>query len=233
MISVPAPLARVGGAIPGAVLAAGLFVTAHVRRDKPLHPVGVVGDGILRVRPVDPSGVPLLDTPADVPLLVRWSRAMGRDPDERDVEGVALRFRETAQPADVLLASTGSNVVTRHLLALRAPGEHATVTTLLPVATEGGSLLLRLEPRRAGAEGEPPAEYALSWSRVGGGWREVGALEVMWRGVDVDVRFDPVLNALPGTRQYPLVAALREPAYRAGRTVEAQADGGSDRRSDR
>ena len=226
MTPVPAPLARVAGAVPGVALAAGLLATALVRRDKPLHPIGIVGDGVLRVTTSATSGVPLLDTPAEVPVLVRWSRAMGRDPDRSDIEGLALRFGDENGPADVLFASTGSNAVARHLLVLRAPGEHATVTTLLPVATGPGSLLMRLEPLRETAGDEPPAAYELSWSRVGRPWQTAGVLEVSWREGDDDVRFDPVLHQLPGTRQYAIVAALREPAYRAGRTVRARAEAG-------
>jgi hypothetical protein len=36
------------------------------------------------------------------------------------------------------------------------------------------------------------------------------------------VRHDPVLNLLPGTRQYGFVARLREPSYRAARSVPPQ-----------
>lgn len=212
--------ARTVGAVPGALLAGGLLLTAHLRHDKPLHPLGVVGDGTLTVPGGGTCGVPLLDTAGTHPVLARWSRAVGHDGSSRDVEGLAVRVLDLGAPADVLLASTGDGVLTRHLLALRAPGEHATVTTLLPVATERGSLLLRLEPTGAAVvHGRPPAAYALSWARVGGAWHACGSLEVAWRDEDEDVRFDPVLNLLPGTRQYPLVAALREPSYRGARTV--------------
>ena len=59
MTPVPAPLARVAGAVPGVALAAGLLATALVRRDKPLHPIGIVGDGVLRVTTSATSGGPI------------------------------------------------------------------------------------------------------------------------------------------------------------------------------
>jgi hypothetical protein len=45
----------------------------------------------------------------------------------------------------------------------------------------------------------------------------LATLTVTW-GPDEAVRFDPVLNVLPGTAQYPLVRVLREPAYARARS---------------
>lgn len=219
------PISTVAAAMPGAALAGVMLVAAHLRGDKPLHPVGVVGDGALKVEPTAVSGVPVLDEAGSHPLLVRWSRAIGRASGASDVEGFALRLMDREPPADILFASTGSGMLTRYLLALRDDGEYATLTTLLPVMTDGGPLLLRLEPTAAPTSaGEPPAAYTLSWSRLAGAWHDTGSLEIAWRDEDAPVRFDPVANLLPGTRQFGAVAVLREPSYRAGRTVAPRAD---------
>jgi hypothetical protein len=124
-----------------------------------------------------------------------------------DIEGLAIRFEEPV--ADVLFASTGSGSLTRFVLLPRAPGKHGAQSTLIPVATDGGPLLLKVEPRDAA---DPPARYDLAAASGGSAWRSIGTLQVQW-GPDRPTRFDPVENQLPGTSQYALVRALREPAY--------------------
>ena len=52
---------------------------------------------------------------------------------------------------------------------------------------------------------------------------DVGALTVAW-GPDMPMRFDPVEHQLPGTRQYPVVTTLREPAYRLARLFASARD---------
>ena len=199
---------RLGGAVPGAVLGAAFGAVARARRTKPLHPAGRVGTGVLDVTdPVPELGVPLLATARQHGCTVRWSRSMGLPRPLPDIEGFAIRFDEPV--ADVLFASTGTGSLTRFVLLPRRPGTHGPQSTLIPVATGGGSLLLKVDPLDGA---DPPNRYDLSVARAGSAWRSVGTLEVQW-GVDRPTRFDPVENLLPGTSQYALVRALREPAY--------------------
>lgn len=209
------------GAVPGAALATAAAAAAVLRRTKPLHPIGRVGDGVLRIEPSSPSGVPLLDRAGEHDVLVRWSRAIGLGADRPDIEGLALRLTVDGEAVDLLLATTGGSRVGRHLLVVRTPGAPATFSTLLPVATESGTLLLRLQPLDAGTC-DPPTRWALAWSRVAGEWHPAGSLTVTWRTTDEVIRFDPVAHQLPGTRQYGLVTAMREPAYAAARLVRAR-----------
>lgn len=213
--------ARLLGAVPGAALATAAVVTGALRRTKPLHPLGLVGDGTLVLQPSAPSGVALLDDPAEHSVLVRWSRAVGLEADKPDIEGMAIRFTIGGEPADLLFATTGDSKVGRHLLVVRSPGSSATFTTLLPVATPAGSLLLRLQPSDAWTD-RPPSRWALSWSRVGGEWHSAATLTIEWRDRDENVRFDPIQHELPGTRQYAVVTTLREPAYAVARLVRAR-----------
>lgn len=212
-------LSTLVGAVPGAALAFAAALTARVRGTKPLHPVGVVGDGILRVEGAARTGVPLLDDAADHAVTVRWSRAIGSKPTSSDIEGLALRLTIDGRPADVLFASTGSGIVTRHLLAVRRPGRYGVMSTLLPVATDKGPLLLRVEPDDGPGL---PVAYAVSWSRPGGRWQSLGSLSIQWGGSDRPLRFDPVLNPLPGTSQYRVVRSLREPAYGTARRTASE-----------
>jgi hypothetical protein len=203
-------VAEVAGAVPGAVLGAVFGVTAKVRGTKPLHPVGHVGEGILEVLDPDPGfGVPLLASAGTHRCTVRWSRAMGLPSPLPDFEGLAVRFED--QDADLLFASTGTGSVSRFLLVPRPAGRHGPQTTLLPLATDSGSLLLRVTPRSDATE--PPRRFDLSVAHSAREWRAVGTLRVDEWGPDRPTRFDPVRNLLPGTEQYPLVRFLREPAY--------------------
>jgi hypothetical protein len=207
-------LARVIGAVPGALLGAAAGVGAAVRRTKPLHPRGRVGDGVLHVLAPRPElGVPLLAEAGDRSCVVRWSRAMGLPAPLPDFEGLALRFADEQGGGDVLLASTGTGRVDRHLLLLRSPGQHGPQSTLLPVESAAGPLLLCATPAD---DGHPPERFRVAVAVGSGDWQDVAALTVAW-GSDVPMRFDPVERQLPGTRQYPLVTTLRQPAYRLAR----------------
>ena len=214
-------IARAGGMALGTVFGA----TALLRRSKPLHPEGAVAGAVLTVTPVGARfGVPLLDTPDVHDCLVRASYAVGTGPDLPDIEGFAIRVRSSAgEPGEddredageeILFASTGAGAVTRHLLLVRAPGTHATQTTLLPVRAGGRPLVLRLEPVDGGTQPWPTA-YELFWAQGRGPWHRWARLDVAWgEPADALERFDPVAHPLRGTTQYAVVARLREPAYR-------------------
>lgn len=216
--SVPSRLGAVAGAAPGALLGALFGAAALVRRTKPLHPLGNVGAGTLRItHPQAELGVPLLAAEGSHACTVRWSRAIGLPSPAPDFEGLAIRLREPT--ADLLFASTGAGSVSRFVLMPRRAGTHGVQTTLLPVASAGGaSLLFRVTPAEgafgdgAAAGNEPPVRFDLAVAQSGSSWTPVGELEVSW-GEDQPIRFDPVENLLPGTEQYPVVRFLREPAY--------------------
>lgn len=196
------------GAVPGAVLGAASGAAAVVRRTKPLHPRGRVGEGLLDLTSPRPElSVPLLASAGTHPCVVRWSRATGLPAPLPDIEGLALRFSDPT--ADLLLAATGTGAVGRYLLQPRLPGRHGPLTSLLPVPSASGALLFRATP----LDGlHPPSSWQLSAAISSGDWSPIGVLSVAW-GPDRALRFDPVEHPLPGTGQYPLVRALREPAY--------------------
>ncbi len=204
-------------AVPGAALGAAFGLAALVRRTKPLHPRGNVGTGVLDVTaPLPELGVPLLAGEGSHTCLVRWSRSLGLPKPLPDVEGFAIRFDEPT--ADVLFAGTGTGRLSRFVFAPRTPGRHGPQTTILPVPSAQGPLLLRVTPQAA--TGEPPSRYDVAVAADGPEWRSVGVLNCVW-GPDRPLRFDPVENALPGTGQYPVVRMLREPAYVLARRASA------------
>lgn len=210
------PLA-LAGRLGGVALGAAFGLVARLRGTRALHPVGFCGAGTLTVRPATHSGVVLLDDPGPHPCLVRWSRATGRR-DGSDIEGLAVRLQGGAA-GDVLLASTGTGVITRHLLTLRGRDDHGPLTTLLPLSTARGPLLLRLDPMTDGAD--PPAAYRLLVSAPGRPWHERGRLDISWTEVDCTRRHDPVGHPPAGSWVHPLWARLRDPSYAASQRVRA------------
>jgi hypothetical protein len=205
-------LQALAGAVPGLLLGAVFGAAAAARRTKPLHPRGRVGSGVLEVTSPRPDlGVPLLASAAEHPCTVRWSRSVGLPPPLPDVEGFAVRFADPA--ADILFSATGTGRVGRFLLVPRLSGRHGPQSTLLPVATDVGSLLLMVTPLD---DAEPPTRWELAVAQAGSDWALVGTFRVEW-GADQPLRFDPIEHQLPGTSQYPLVTTMREPAYAAAR----------------
>lgn len=214
-------VARGVGRLGGAVLAAAFGGVARLRGTRALHPVGLCGTGVLTVQPGPRSGVLLLDEPGPHACEVRWSRALGLR-DGPDIEGLAVHVRGAAA-GDVLLASTGTGVLTRHLLVARARGQHGPLTTLLPLSTALGPLLLRLDPLLdAGAGSEPPTVYRLLVSAPGRPWHDRGRLDLTWTGSDCTRRHSPVGNPPTGSWTHPLWALLREPSYAASQEVSAE-----------
>jgi len=207
---------RAPGAAVGAVLGAGFGLAARVRRNKPIHPAGSVGTAVLDVAtPAPHLGVPLFAVAGRHDCLVRWSRSAGVPFPLPDVEGFALRVLDAGggRPADLLFASSGEGPVTRYTPLLRGPRSHGPLSTLLPVVGDMRALMFLVEPLD---DGDPPVRWRLLVDDDRSDWRAVATLIATW-GQDEAVRFDPVENQLPGTRQYPLVRALREPAYAMAR----------------
>ena len=205
-------LGAIVGGVVGEVLGAGFGLAARVRRNKPIHPAGHVGAGVLEVTaPAPDLGVPLLAEPGSHACVVRWSRSAGVPSPLPDVEGFALRVDDAGEgaPSDLLLASSGVGLVTRYLPRVRWPRSHGPMSTLLPVQGRTGALDFLVEPLD---DADPPVRWRLSVAEAGSPWHALGTVHVAW-GPDQPIRFDPVEHPLPGARQYPFVARLRKPAY--------------------
>lgn len=202
----------------GGLALAGLFgVTARLRGTRALHPVGIHGTGALVVAARAPTGVTVLDESGPHTCRVRWSRSTGRR-QGFDIEGLAVSF-DGPSGGDLLFASTGTGPLTRHLLTLRDRPNHGPVTTLLPLSTRHGPILVRLDPV---AEGDPPTAYDLFVAAPGGPWSRRGRLALEWSEADSTRRHDPVGHPPAGAWVHPLLARLRDPAYVASQQVRAE-----------
>jgi hypothetical protein len=69
-----------------------------------------------------------------------------------------------------------------------------------------------------------PRQYELAYARPTGPWLPFATLEITqttYRGHDVDLSFDPVLNVVPGLETYDWAAQLRRFSYAASRRARA------------
>jgi hypothetical protein len=198
--------------VAGHGLGAVFHSAGRLRRGpKALHPRGRVGSGRLTIQPeASPLGSPLLDQPGEHACTVRLSRATGVPHPLPDILGLALRVEQGDDgPADLLFASTGLGAVGRHLLVPRRDHDDGALTTLLPLRSRRGAVLLALVPTTPGC-------YDLRTSAPGRRWEDRGVLVVDdLRPDDRSLRFDPVERTPSGLEQYDVVRRLRAPSYDA------------------
>lgn len=206
----------------GAALAAVTGTVAHLRSGRPMHARGVVLRATLVVAE-DEAGatsVPQGRTPA----TVRVSLAAGLPRGWPDVVGIAVRWTDDGAPQDVLLASAGYGRGTRYVLAPRRELLGGWFSTLMPLRSPHGPVLLAVRPDRVAtrATGTPTLE-ALEASPFGP-WRRFGAIELhgpvagaTHDGDDPGLRFEPTRHAPHRLGTYAWEDALRAPGYAAAR----------------
>jgi hypothetical protein len=214
------------GSVGGLALAGAFAVLGRLRRGRPLHPQGSTYAARVRIRGGGASGVAWLDQAGSWSATLRVSRGVGLDPALPDVHGIAVRVEDApSAPFDLLLASTGDSALGRFVFVPRQHVGDGALTTLLPVRSARGPLLLRLtaDGRVPRAASGLPGTLTLAYAHGMGTWQEVGEVVVGQPcGPEAErERHDPITHQLPGTSQYPLVRRLREPAYAAARTVPA------------
>lgn len=211
-------------ALAGRGLAKVFAGAAAVRRDKPLHPRGVVVSARLRRAGGPALGVSWLDQPGDDPALVRLSRAVGLPGPLPDVLGLAVRIELDGARHDLLLASSLRPPGLRHLLAPARDTTQAFYSSVFTYRTPRGPVLLGAEPA--------PGGFDLLVAPPRGEWTTFGTLALTPDGTPSDepVSFDPVLHPLPGLALSPALAALREPSYAAARRHRPAGSSSTDER---
>ena len=201
----------------GRALGGGFFLLGRARGRKALHPRGEVLQGVIgRHGAVGRTGVAWLDEAGTDHVAVRLSRSLGLPAPRPDILGLALRIpTELGQFGDVLLATTGTGLLGRYVLLPARRHSLRAYTSLFPYKTPVGPLLLAAIPTPGS-----PRQYELAYSRPTGPLRPFGTLEVAqttYRGHDLDLSFDPVLNVVPGLETYDWAAQLRRFSYAASR----------------
>ena len=209
----------------GRALGGAFFLLGKARGRKALHPRGEVMEGLIgRAGVVGRTGVPWLDEAGTDHVAVRFSRSLGLSAPRPDILGMALRIpTEPGEFGDVLLATTGTGLLGRYVLLPARRHSLPAYASLFPYKTLAGPLLLAAIPT-AGS----PRQYELAYARPNGRWLPFGTLEVTqttYRGHDLDLSFDPVLNVVPGLETYHWAAQLRRFSYAASRRAREHRNG--------
>jgi hypothetical protein len=213
-------VAAAAATVPGRVLQ-GVFGIMGVLRPapKPLHPSGTLRRSTIRRHGLTDGervGVPWIDEAGTSDAVGRFSRATGLPDALPDIHGLAIRvLDDPADPADILLATTGLGCLTRFVLRPSRSAASGAYSTLLPYSTSSGPVLLAAVPDRREA-----GRLFLAVASPLGHWTVFADLRV----ADPDpaatgdaISFDPILNQLEGLGYYPWATQLREGAYRAAR----------------
>lgn len=222
----------------GRLFAAAFAGVKLFRPHRPIHPRGVLFTGRLEKTGEGTSGIVWLDEQGSALVTARLSRSLGFPASWPDIIGLAVRVQTGAGEADILLASTGWNVPARFALLMHRTAGRARLTSLMPYRGSGGPVLLgaRTTGGDPGSPGTVPAgtdwTLDLFHARPTGEWTRFGALHLTSAGsqvpassaapgstqaVDTDLRFDPLLNVLPGAEIYGWTWRLREHSYRLAR----------------
>jgi hypothetical protein len=164
-------------AAAGPVVAAGFYALAALRRRRSLHPTGVGFQGWLRVPNDSParSGVPLFQSGASHPAILRFSRGAGLPEPLPDALGVAIKLPDAHGPGidqDLLLTSSTDRPLLRRLLFPARSFVRGAFSTALPYDLGSERVVLLLVPvptsagRPAGEAGHRPVGGALAELRA-------------------------------------------------------------------
>jgi hypothetical protein len=229
-------------AAAGPVVAAGFYALAALRHGRSLHPTGIGYQGWLRVPNDSPprSGVPLFQTGATHPAILRFSRGAGLPEPLPDALGVAIKLPDAYGPGndqDLLLTSSTDRPLLRRLLfparsfvrgtfSTALPydfGSERVVLLLVPVLTSAGRSTGGVGHRAAGALAELRTvaanglKFELRAARSLGRSQPLATVTVgppLPAGQTEALRFNPWTTG-PGIRPSGWLNLLRDAAYRA------------------
>jgi hypothetical protein len=205
-------------------------VLSAVRGARIFHPKGAAFAATVEIIPSGPAyGVPLLDSRAAHPAVVRLSRGAGLPEPAPDVLGVAVRLTDVHGAGlhqDLLLASSRERPGMRHLM-VPAPGFAGRLFSSILLYTVGQQRLLvgarapdgdvrTIDEATAAAEAGG-LQFELLVAPVFGAWRRVGTVAVQHRlpqAASDELRFNP-WNTGGGIMPVGPLQRLRRAAYPA------------------
>jgi hypothetical protein len=204
----------------GRVLASAFAAVRMVRRPRPIHPNGAVYIG--RVSWVNPggrnSGIAWIDTPpasGGQVVIARVSRSVGLPSALPDVVGLAFKVTTERGAADIELASSWLGVPGRFLLRPTRSLRGA-FGSLMPYRSAVGPVLVSARSNhRDGEVWTIDLFYATPLST----WRRFAVVSLDTEPVpdSPTLRFDPIVNPLPGANTYDWTRRLRLRSYRVAR----------------
>jgi hypothetical protein len=206
--------------LAGRGLAAAFAAIRLVRGPRPIHPHGTVYVG--RVSWVNPggrnSGITWIDTPpasGGQVVIVRVSRSVGLPSALPDVVGLAIKVTTDQGAADLELASSWLGLPGRFLLRPTRSLRGA-FGSLMPYRGRFGPVLVSARISHQNAEAWT---IDLFYAGLSSTWRRFAVVSLDTETVPdtPTLRFDPIVNVLPGARTYDWTRRLRQRSYRVAR----------------
>jgi hypothetical protein len=217
----------------GRLVAVPLGALARWRRGKPMHPRGALFEAVLERRGGPSSwGVPWLDGAATERATARLSRGAGLPAPLPDLLGLAVCVPGEAGPVHLLLSSTGTGRLTRHLPVPRRDSG-SVYSSIMAYRSDAGSLRIAAFPEADGVPSDPEPlagavaqgslSFTLAAARGFGPWRPFGRLTLTEpeQPLDADVRFDAVRHPPPGLVADGPMARFRAPAYASAQAARS------------
>ena len=210
--------------IAGRVLAAAFAAIRVVRQPRPIHPNGAVYVGHVNwVNPSGPkSGILWMDVPpasGGQDVSVRVSRSVGLPSALPDVIGLAFKFRTERGAADLVLASSWLGLPSRFLLRpSRSLG--GAFGSLMPYQGNSGPVLVSA---RTSHRDDEVWKMDLFHATPSSTWCRFAVVSLTTKSLPdtPDLRFDPIVNPLPGAATYAWTRRLRQRSYRVARRSPA------------
>jgi hypothetical protein len=202
--------------VAGRVLASLFAAIRMVRGPRPIHPRGeIFGGHVEWVNPTGKkSGIPWIDVPpasGRQDATVRVSRSVGLPPALPDVIGLAFKFETGRGAADLELASSWLGVPGRFLLrpGLTADG---VCGSLMPY--RGGFGAVEVCARTRGRANDTWT-IDLFHATLSSTWTRFAVVNLPTKGMpdNSGLRFDAVVNPLPGAGTYDWTRRLRQRSY--------------------
>ncbi|MCU1405045.1 MAG: hypothetical protein JWQ43_1348 [Glaciihabitans sp.] len=222
--------ARWASEIIGRVSAAVFAAIRVVRHPRPIHPGGTIFTGHVEwVNPGHrPSGVEWIDNPpisGRQAVTARLSRSVGLPSPLPDVIGLAFKFETERGVADLLLASSWLGLPGRFLLR-PARSIDGVLGSLMPYRGDAGPVVLSA---RTHNRDNRSWDIDLFHATASSTWSRFAVVTLATDGLDdrEDLRFDPIVNPLPGAATYDWTRRVRERSYRTARRSTTVSGGAS------
>jgi hypothetical protein len=223
-----------------ALTARAFGALSHLRGRRCFHPHGVGFAATLVPRRGTATGAELFDSGRERPGRVRLSRSLGLPEMLPDPCGLALRIDDAYGPGlhqDLLLVSSGSAPIARHLLLPSWGFGESWYSTLLPYNCAARRIVVGARPavaqhRLTLAEltrrDVAGLGFELAIATASSPWTAVAELRLERRVPDEGICFDPG-NTGGGLELAGALNRLRLPAYRGSqRGRDARPDAGGD-----
>jgi hypothetical protein len=217
-VSPPAPRTP---PLVGALTSAVFGTLSRLRGSRIVHPKGIGFEAKIEPLTSAPAGVELFDRGRSLPAVVRLSRSIGLPSAIPDPCGIAIRVPDAyggGLHQDLLLVSSGSAPITRHVLVPRKRFEGGFYSSLLPYRFAGETVLVGASACSGGASG---LWFQLKLASPGGMWRTVARMDLGARLAAEETEqlcFNP-WHTGGGIEPAGFLNALRSPAYRGSQAA--------------